>query len=106
MKLFPSSLLPQGVEEEEEAEPYSEEEAPAVASETQPSAADITTQGEEEEVNETQEEGQSKEETKAEEKGNLAGERQSGDGQVRPVCQPTVAYRLYFTFEAELFMRV
>lgn len=32
---------------------------------------------------EGQEEGQPKEESKAEEKGNLAGERQSGDGQVR-----------------------
>uniref|UniRef100_A0A7N6A6I3 Protein CASC3 n=1 Tax=Anabas testudineus TaxID=64144 RepID=A0A7N6A6I3_ANATE len=75
----------EGVEEEEEAEQYSDEEAPAVANEPKPSAADSTTQGEEreeeEEATETQGGGQSKDESKAEEKGNLAGERQSGDGQ-------------------------
>ncbi|XP_026181173.1 protein CASC3 isoform X2 [Mastacembelus armatus] len=77
----------EGVEEEEEAEQYSGEEAQEAASESKPSAADGPTQGEEEVVVEEEEvaEGQgggcSKEENKAEQKGNLAGERQSGDGQ-------------------------
>nr|XP_046271048.1 protein CASC3 isoform X2 [Scatophagus argus] len=74
----------EGVEEEEEAEHYSDEEAPAAASESKPAAADGQTKLEE--VDEAEAEaaeggGQSKEESKAEEKGNLAGERQSGDGQ-------------------------
>ncbi|XP_038564855.1 LOW QUALITY PROTEIN: protein CASC3-like [Micropterus salmoides] len=95
----------EGVEEEEEAEHFSDEEAPAAAaSEPKPPAADEgATKAEvveEEEQKEQQEQqggeegeeeedvadkegggGQSKEETKAEVKGNLAGERQSGDGQ-------------------------
>lgn len=86
LKLCP----PQGVEEEEEAEQYSDEEAPAAASEPHPPTTDGPVegaQGEEEEGGEAEEEeetgGRSKEESKAEEKGNLAGERQSGDGQVR-----------------------
>lgn len=80
-------LSPQGVEEE--AEQYSEEEAPAAAGEPKPPPADGPVQAEEgqEGGDDAQEEeeagGQSKEESKAEEKGNLAGERQSGDGQVR-----------------------
>ncbi|XP_047427485.1 protein CASC3 [Mugil cephalus] len=83
----------EGVEEEEEAERFSDEEAPAAASEPKPPAADVPPQGEEEEeeeevvaeVGEEEAEGEgggrSKEESKAEEKANLAGERQSGDGQ-------------------------
>ncbi|XP_007565014.1 protein CASC3 isoform X2 [Poecilia formosa] len=72
---------------EEEEEGFSEEEAPAAAAaagEAKPAAADGPTQddGEEEEKEEEEEAGgSSKEESKAEEKGNLAGERQSGDGQ-------------------------
>ncbi|XP_005810367.2 protein CASC3 [Xiphophorus maculatus] len=77
---------------EEEEEGFSEEEAPAAASEPKPAAPDGPTQDdgeekdkeEEEEQEEEEEEeagGSSKEESKAEEKGNLAGERQSGDGQ-------------------------
>ncbi|XP_056143406.1 protein CASC3 [Lampris incognitus] len=75
-------------DEEEEGEHYSEEEAPAVASKAKASAVQGPTQGEEEEeevvvvVVEEEEEGRrSKEEGKTKEKGNLAGERQSGDGQ-------------------------
>ncbi|XP_018530398.1 protein CASC3 [Lates calcarifer] len=79
----------EGAEEEEEAEQFSDEEAPAAASEPKPPAADSPAQGEERQGEEEDEEeeaegeggGQSKEESKAEEKGNLAGERQSGDGQ-------------------------
>ncbi|XP_044037471.1 protein CASC3 [Siniperca chuatsi] len=80
----------EGVEEEEEAQHYSDEEAPAATGEPKPSAADGPTkekkpqEGEEEEEEEEAEGeggGQIKEESKAEEKGNLAGERQSGDGQ-------------------------
>ncbi|XP_056257418.1 protein CASC3 [Seriola aureovittata] len=74
----------EGVEEEEEAEQYSDEEAPAAATEPKPPAADSPAQGgegEREEEAEGEGEGQSKEESKPEEKGNLAGERQSGDGQ-------------------------
>ncbi|XP_059204720.1 protein CASC3 [Centropristis striata] len=78
--------------EEEEAEHFSDEEAPAAASEPKPPAADHPTQVEGEKKKEEEEEeegeggeegeeGESKEESKAEEKGNLAGERQSGDGQ-------------------------
>uniref|UniRef100_A0A3B4Y9N6 Protein CASC3 n=1 Tax=Seriola lalandi dorsalis TaxID=1841481 RepID=A0A3B4Y9N6_SERLL len=72
------------VEEEEEAEQYSDEEAPAAATEPKPPAADSPAQGgegEREEEAEGEGGGQSKEESKPEEKGNLAGERQSGDGQ-------------------------
>lgn len=79
-------MFPQGVEEEEEAEHYSDEEAPTAASESKPAAADGPTkieEGDEEAEAEGEGGGQSKEESKAEEKGNLAGERQSGDGQVR-----------------------
>ncbi|XP_076609494.1 protein CASC3 [Chaetodon auriga] len=75
----------EGVEEEEEAEHYSDEEAPAAVSEPIPPAAEGLTKeeedGEEEEAAEGEGGGHSKEESKAEEKGNLAGERQSGDGQ-------------------------
>ncbi|XP_028454781.1 protein CASC3 isoform X2 [Perca flavescens] len=91
----------EGAEEEEEAEQYSDEEAPAAAaSEPKPSAAAAAdeptkVEGDEEEEGEVVEEegedeekeaeleegGQGKEDSKAEEKGNLAGERQSGDGQ-------------------------
>uniref|UniRef100_A0A3Q3WUC4 Protein CASC3 n=1 Tax=Mola mola TaxID=94237 RepID=A0A3Q3WUC4_MOLML len=72
--------------EEEEAERYSDEEAPAAASESKPSADDGPLNVEEKEEQEQEEaeggrRGQSKEESMAEEKGNLAGERQSGDGQ-------------------------
>ncbi|XP_069565263.1 protein CASC3 isoform X2 [Brachyistius frenatus] len=97
----------EGGDEEEEAEQVSDEEAPAAAIEKQP-AADGPTQGEdkeaavEEAVDEAVDEivdeavdeavdqvvdevvdggGTSKDEGKAEEKENLAGERQSGDGQ-------------------------
>lgn len=77
-------LSVQEVEEEEDAEHYSGEEAPAAISESKPAAA----AGSPPKINEEGAEGdgaggQSKEESKAEEKGNLAGERQSGDGQVR-----------------------
>ncbi|KAJ4931600.1 hypothetical protein JOQ06_010045 [Pogonophryne albipinna] len=58
----------EGVEEEEEAEQFSDEEAPAAPTEPKPST---TAEGP----------ATSKEESKAEEKGDLAGERQSGDGQ-------------------------
>ncbi|XP_074553410.1 protein CASC3 [Halichoeres trimaculatus] len=74
-------------EEEEEAEHFSDEEAPAAAIEPKSSVADIPTQKEEEDHQEEEDKAegesgeQSKEESKAEEKGNLAGERQSGDGQ-------------------------
>ncbi|XP_022055689.2 protein CASC3 isoform X2 [Acanthochromis polyacanthus] len=83
----------EGAEEEEEVEQFSDEEAPAAASEPKPAGAATTgpTPGaEEEEVEEAEAEeeeakgdggGRSKEENKAEEKENLAGERQSGDGQ-------------------------
>ncbi|XP_073350330.1 protein CASC3 [Pagrus major] len=79
----------EGVEEEEEAEHFSDEEAPAAASKATPSATNSPAKVEEEEDEEQEEEGegeveeggQRKEESKAEEKGNLAGERQSGDGQ-------------------------
>nr|XP_019966925.1 PREDICTED: protein CASC3 [Paralichthys olivaceus] len=91
----------EGVEEEEEAEQYSDEDTPAAASESEPAAPSGPAAGEEGErveVNEEEEEeveeqepereepeseggGQSKEESKAEEKENLTGERQSGDGQ-------------------------
>lgn len=117
-------MFPQGVEEEEEAEHFSDEEAPAAAaSEPKPPAADEgATKAEvveEEEQKEQQEQqggeegeeeedvadkegggGQSKEETKAEVKGNLAGERQSGDGQVRRpllVFQPQLHISLLFS---------
>ncbi|XP_023142324.2 protein CASC3 isoform X1 [Amphiprion ocellaris] len=86
-----NSVFPQGAEEEEEVEQYSDEEAPAAASEPKPTSAATTGPtpgGEEEEEAEAEEEeaegdggGRSKEENKAEEKENLAGERQSGDGQ-------------------------
>eukprot|EP00066_Takifugu_rubripes_P013390 XP_011602656.1 PREDICTED: protein CASC3 [Takifugu rubripes] len=72
-------------EEEEPAEHYSDEEAPPATSESTPPAANSQAKEEEEEEEEeveVKEEGsQSKEENKPEEKGNLAGERQSGDGQ-------------------------
>ncbi|KAG7504613.1 hypothetical protein JOB18_012783 [Solea senegalensis] len=83
----------EGVEEEEEAEQYSDEEAPAAASEPKPSAPDNPTQEEQgEQVVEEEEEaaeeaaereggGHGKDKSKAEDKENLAGERQSGDGQ-------------------------
>ncbi|KAM9392618.1 protein CASC3 [Pholidichthys leucotaenia] len=71
----------EGGEEEEEAEQYSDEEAPAAAGEPQP-AVDGPPPGEEKEALEDDEAGgESKVENKAQEKGNLAGERQSGDGQ-------------------------
>ncbi|KAL7850479.1 hypothetical protein SRHO_G00198280 [Serrasalmus rhombeus] len=62
-------------EEEEEAEHFSDEEAARPAAE-QKAAVDAPA----EELGEEEEEGRIKE-VKAEEKGNLAGERQSGDGQ-------------------------
>lgn len=85
---------------EEEAEHFSDEEAPAAASKATPSTVDGPAKVDEEEEGEDEEQeveaeaeaegegeegggGQRKEESKAEEKGNLAGERQSGDGQVR-----------------------
>lgn len=68
----------QEVEEEEPVERYSDEEAPPGPGEPNPPA--VTSPAEEEEVKE--EDAQSKEESKCEEKGTLAGERQSGDGQV------------------------
>ncbi|KAK5855736.1 hypothetical protein PBY51_007383 [Eleginops maclovinus] len=87
----------EGVEEEEEAEQYSDEEAPAAATEPKPSApadgpakveevVEVAEEEEEEDKGEekegeTDEGGQTKEESKAEEKEDLAGERQSGDGQ-------------------------
>uniref|UniRef100_A0A3Q1FI77 Protein CASC3 n=1 Tax=Acanthochromis polyacanthus TaxID=80966 RepID=A0A3Q1FI77_9TELE len=85
----------EGAEEEEEVEQFSDEEAPAAASEPKPAGAATTgptpgAEEEEEEVEEAEAEeeeakgdggGRSKEENKAEEKENLAGERQSGDGQ-------------------------
>lgn len=79
--------------EEEEAEHYTDEETPAATSESKPSAVDGPTKIEEEEA-EREREGveQSKEESKAEEKGNLAGERQSGDGQV--TLRPPAGLRL------------
>ncbi|XP_036004547.1 protein CASC3 [Fundulus heteroclitus] len=65
----------------EEEEAFSEEEA--AASEPKPggAAAEGPTQDDGEEEEEEEDEGGRKEESKAEEKGNLAGERQSGDGQ-------------------------
>lgn len=84
----------QGLEEEEEAEQYSDEEPPAAvaATETQPPAPSCPTEGQAEEIEaaegeeeevQKEDDGPSKDESKLEEKGNLAGERQSGDGQVR-----------------------
>ncbi|XP_029015800.1 protein CASC3 [Betta splendens] len=70
----------EGGEEEEEAEQYSDEENPAVASQPKPTAEEGTAQAEEV-ADEEQGEEQTKGESKTEEKGNLAGERQSGDGQ-------------------------
>lgn len=68
------------MEEEEPAERYSDDEAPPASGEPDPPAAPSPAQQEEAEV---QEEGShGKEESKSEDKGNLAGERQSGDGQV------------------------
>ncbi|XP_034722033.1 protein CASC3-like, partial [Etheostoma cragini] len=106
-RVFPVCV--QGAEEEEEAEQYSEEEGPAAAaSEPKPSPAAAAAaaaaavepkkveEEEEEEEGEVVEEeegedeekevkleqgGQSKEDCKAEEKENITGERQSGDGQ-------------------------
>ncbi|XP_036943626.1 protein CASC3 isoform X2 [Acanthopagrus latus] len=80
----------EGVEEEEEAaEHFSDEEAPVAASKATPSAVDSPAKVDEEEGEDKEQEveveggggGQREEESKAEEKGNLAGERQSGDGQ-------------------------
>lgn len=71
------------MEEEEVAEHYSDEEAPAATSESKPAAAGSPTKINEEGAEGDGAGGQSKEGSKAEEKGNLAGERQSGDGQVR-----------------------
>lgn len=89
-------FLLQGPEEEEEveaggAERYSDEDAPAAASVSGPPTEDTPAkeEGEErevvvEEVEAKEEEGeQNVKESKGEEKGDLAGERQSGDGQVR-----------------------
>lgn len=70
----------QEVEEEEPAEHYSDEEAPPAAGQPVPPAANSPAKEEEAEV--TEEDSQSKEESKCEDKANLAGERQSGDGQV------------------------
>ncbi|KAM8844250.1 protein CASC3 [Spinachia spinachia] len=86
----------EGADEEEEAEQYSDEEA--LAGEAKPLAADGPAEGEETEQKlvevavveegeegkgeeEEEEGGVSKEESRAEDKENLAGERQSGDGQ-------------------------
>lgn len=74
-------LSPQEVEEEEPAEHYSDEEAPPATGEPVPPAAN-SQPSKEEEAEVKDEDSQSKEESKSEEKGNLAGERQSGDGQV------------------------
>ncbi len=84
------------MDEEDETAHYSDEEASAASSKPKPSAADgpMEEQGEEgeegeKEAAEGERGGKTKEESKTEEKGNLAGERQSGDGQVRltvPVC--------------------
>ncbi|XP_068193505.1 protein CASC3 [Antennarius striatus] len=72
----------EGGEEEDEAERYSDEDAPAAAGEPKASVAGGTKEEEEEEAAEEEDEGgRSLEESKAEEKGDLAGERQSGDGQ-------------------------
>uniref|UniRef100_A0A672Y9X4 Protein CASC3 n=1 Tax=Sphaeramia orbicularis TaxID=375764 RepID=A0A672Y9X4_9TELE len=77
-------LFHQGVEEEE-AEPYNNEDTPAAAGDAKPTAAGGPTQGEEEDEEEEEEAAdvgrRSKDESKPEEKGNSAGERQSGDGQ-------------------------
>lgn len=68
------------MEEEEPAEHYSDEEAPPASGE--PNSAAANSPAKEEEAEAKDEDGQSKEESKSEDKGNLAGERQSGDGQV------------------------
>lgn len=67
----------QGGEDEEEAEHFSDNEASRPAEEPKP-AADAPT----EELGEVEERDEEVKEVKADEKGNLAGERQSGDGQV------------------------
>lgn len=67
----------QGGEDEEEAERFSQDEASRPAAEPKP-AADAPV--EEEQAVEEKDEGVK--EVKADEKENLAGERQSGDGQV------------------------
>lgn len=77
---FQLLLWLQEVEEEEPAERYSDEEAPAATGEPEPAAANSPAKEEQVEVKE--EDGQSKDESKCEDKGDLAGERQSGDGQV------------------------
>ncbi|XP_056309352.1 protein CASC3 [Danio aesculapii] len=66
----------EGGEDEEEGEHFSEEEASRPAAESKP-VADAPT----EELVEGEERDESVKEVKADEKGNLAGERQSGDGQ-------------------------
>uniref|UniRef100_A0A8C2KSF0 Protein CASC3 n=1 Tax=Cyprinus carpio TaxID=7962 RepID=A0A8C2KSF0_CYPCA len=65
-----------GGEEEEEGEHISDEEASRPAAEPEP-AADAPT----EELGEEEQRDEGGKEVKADEKGNLAGERQSGDGQ-------------------------
>nr|XP_057905294.1 protein CASC3 [Doryrhamphus excisus] len=72
----------EGAEEEEDADRYSDEDCPAAASESKVPAATKAAVGEEE---------LSKEENTADEKGNSAGERQSGDGQESTVDPETKA---------------
>lgn len=67
----------QGGEDEEEGEHFSDDEASRPAVEPKP-AADAPT----EELGEVEERDEEVKEVKTDEKGNLAGERQSGDGQV------------------------
>lgn len=67
----------QGGEDEEEGEHFSDEEASRPAAEPKP-AADAPT----DELGEEEERDGGAKEVKSDEKGNLAGERQSGDGQV------------------------
>lgn len=71
----------QGGEEEEEGEHFSDDEASRPAVEPKP-AADAPTELGEAELGEVEERDEEVKEVKTDEKGNLAGERQSGDGQV------------------------
>ncbi|XP_048054120.1 protein CASC3 isoform X1 [Megalobrama amblycephala] len=70
----------EGGEEEEEGEHFSDDEASRPAVEPKP-AADAPTELGEAELGEVEERDEEVKEVKTDEKGNLAGERQSGDGQ-------------------------
>ncbi|XP_054615333.1 protein CASC3 isoform X2 [Dunckerocampus dactyliophorus] len=75
----------EGAEEEDDADRYSDQDSPAAASDSKLPAATKPAVGEDDG------EEQSKEENTADEKGNSAGERQSGDGQESTVDPETKA---------------